>query len=61
MMRKPRKPEDISIMMTRINNPNGKDSSIIMEVRCHKSPKGDDFCNSETVSNIEQGFLTLLK
>jgi hypothetical protein len=61
MMRKPRKPKDISIMVTRLNNPNAKDSSIIMEVRCHKSPKGDDFCNSATISKIEQGFLAILK
>lgn len=61
LMRKPRKPKDISMMVTRINNPNGKDSSIVMEVRCHKSPKGDDFCNSEFVSQIEKGFISYLK
>jgi hypothetical protein len=61
MMRKPRKPDDISIMVTRINNRNGKDSSVVMEVRCNKSTKGEDFCNSETISNIEKGFLTYLQ
>ncbi|MFT5451177.1 MAG: hypothetical protein ACI9N9_000661 [Enterobacterales bacterium] len=61
MMRKPRKPKDISIMVTRINNSNGKGSSLIMEVRCNKSPKGDDFCKSVAIDKIKEGFLTILK
>jgi len=60
MMRKPRQVDDISIMVTRINNQNGKDSSIVMEVRCNKSQEGEDFCNSETTRSIEKGFIAYL-
>jgi len=61
MMRKPRKKTDISIMVTRVNNRNGKDSSIIMEVRCHKSQEGEDFCKTEIVKSLENGFISFLK
>ena len=60
MMRKPRKNIDISIMLTRVNNRNGADSSIIFELRCNKTQAGEDLCESETVSTIEKGFLPFL-
>lgn len=60
MMRKPRKDKDVSIMLTRVNNSNGTDSSIIFEIRCNKSQAGDDLCESETVRTIEKGFIPFL-
>lgn len=61
MMRKPRKDKDVSIMLTRVISSSGTGASIIFEIRCNKSQKGEDLCESETVRSIEKGFLTFLK
>ena len=61
MMGKPRKNDDISLMLTRVNTSSGEESSIVLEVRCSKSNKGQEFCLSEKVSSIEKGFLPYLK
>jgi len=61
MMRKPRKNNDISIMLTRVNSRNGKDSSLVMEVRCNKTQEGEDLCLSEEVRSIEKGFTPYLE
>jgi len=61
MMRKPRKNDDISIMLTRVNSRNRRDSSLVMEVRCNKTQEGEDLCQSETVRSIEKGFIPYLQ
>ncbi len=60
MMRKPRDAKDISIMLTRVVSRNKRDSSIVMEVRCNKSQKGEDLCASEKVRVIEKDFIPYL-
>lgn len=60
MMRKPVEDTDISILLTRVNNRNGKDSSLVLEVRCSKTIKGQELCESETVQSIRDGFIPYL-
>jgi len=61
MMRKPREAKDISIMMTKVVSRNNRDSSIVMEVRCSKTQKGEDLCASDTVRTIEKGFIPYVR
>ncbi len=61
MMRKPKKDDDISVMLTRVNVSNGKDSSLVLEVRCSKTQAGEDLCLSETVRTIEKGFIPFIE
>ncbi len=61
MMRKPKKDNDISIMVTRVNSRNGKESSLVLEVRCSKTQAGEDLCQSEIVRTIEKGFIPFIE
>lgn len=61
MMRKPRKNDDISIVLTRVDNSYGDAASIVLEIRCNKSPKGEQFCASEEVNSVRSGFTSYLQ
>jgi len=60
MMRKPRRNDDVSIILTRVESRNAKNSSIVLEIRCNKSQEGEDLCKSETVRSIEKGYIPYL-
>ena len=60
MMRKPRKDDDISVMLTRVKSLTGGESSLVFEVRCNKSRAGEELCDSDTVKSIESGFATFV-
>lgn len=59
MMRKPKKDEDISLMISRVNFQDGR-ASIILEVRCNKTQDGEALCQSSLVNSIEEGFVPFL-
>ena len=61
MMRKPKRDDDISIMVTRVNSRNSNESSLVLEVRCSKTRAGEDLCQSETVRSIEKGFIPFIE
>ena len=56
MMRKPQKDDDLSLVMTRVNNSGGDSASIVLEVRCAKTQAGEDFCESEQVTGVKNRF-----
>lgn len=60
MMRKPYEEDDISILLTRVNDRNTQNASLVMEVRCQKSQRGEALCQSETVRSIKDGFIAYL-
>jgi len=61
MMRKPRKNNDISILLTRVNSLNTNKSSIVFEVRCNKTQAGEELCTSEVVRSIQKGFIPFVE
>jgi len=61
MMRKPKKEDDISVMITRVNSLNGKESSLVLEVRCSKTQAGEELCQSETARSIKKGFIPFIE
>jgi hypothetical protein len=56
MMRKPTKDDDVSVVITRVNNASDSAASIVLEVRCNKTPAGDKFCQSKQVESIRDSF-----
>ena len=56
MMRKPRNDEDISLVLTRVNNKRNNSASIVLEVRCNRTEEGEKFCASPAVVNVKQAF-----
>jgi len=61
MMRKPRKDNDISVMVSRVNSRDNSSINLVMEVRCNKTQAGDKFCNSEQSQEIEKGFIPYIE
>ena len=62
MMRKPREDEDVSIVLTRVNtNSRGTSASIVLEVRCNKSIKGEELCRSSKIKEIHENFAVYLE
>ena len=61
MMRKPQKDDDISIVVTRVNNSRGTAASIVLEVRCTKTLRGEQFCQSSEVRGIHENFKSYLR
>ncbi|MBT8449008.1 MAG: DUF4124 domain-containing protein [Gammaproteobacteria bacterium] len=61
MMRKPREDTDVSIVVTRVNNSRGNAASIVLEVRCNKSIKGEELCRSAKVKEIHETFGSYLQ
>ncbi|MCP3673545.1 MAG: hypothetical protein GY829_03610 [Gammaproteobacteria bacterium] len=61
MMRKPKKDHDISIMVTKVNSDNDKESRFVLEVRCNKTQAGEELCQSEIVDTIKKGFIPFIK
>jgi len=60
MMRKPKRKDDVSLLLTRVNSRSGKRASLVLEVRCHKSLTGEALCKSESVVSIRKGFAPYL-
>ena len=56
MMRKPQKDDDLSLVLTRVNNGNGDSASIVLEVRCAKTTAGEEFCDSAEVTGVKNRF-----
>ena len=61
MMRKPRKDTDISLMLTRVNSFEGKQASLILEIRCNQTQAGEDLCKSAAVVAIEKEFIPYIQ
>ncbi|MES9883927.1 MAG: DUF4124 domain-containing protein [Sedimenticola sp.] len=47
---------DISITVSRIVNKNEPGAKIFMDLTCKNSPRGADFCKTDTVRTIQKGF-----
>ena len=60
MMRKPVNDNDLSLVMTRVNNSTGDAASIVLEVRCTKTLAGEAFCESPKVQGVKDNFVRYL-
>ncbi len=60
MMRKPRNDDDISLVLTRVNNTRSRSASIVLEVRCNKTQGGEAFCASPAVRSVKDAFNSYL-
>ncbi|MCP3870184.1 MAG: DUF4124 domain-containing protein [Gammaproteobacteria bacterium] len=56
----PLKDKDISITVSRIREPKKPGARLFMDLQCKGSPRGKEFCNSETVNKIRAGFRSFL-
>jgi hypothetical protein len=55
----PRKDEDISITMSRIQEKAGEGFYIFMDLQCNmETPRGIDFCRGPKVEEVRKGFKT---
>lgn len=52
----PRKDNEISITLSRIENDEDKEEHIFFDLQCKDSKKGKAFCNGEDVQKIKNGF-----
>ncbi|MCP4412806.1 MAG: hypothetical protein GY808_09605 [Gammaproteobacteria bacterium] len=59
MMRKPRKDNDISIVISKIDM--GPDVNLVMELRCNKTQAGEALCNEKQTQAIYNGYIPYLK
>ncbi len=59
MMRKPRKDNDISIMISKIDM--GPSVSLVMELRCNKTQAGEDLCSATQTQTIYDGYIPFLE
>ncbi|MCP4272300.1 MAG: hypothetical protein GY781_10090 [Gammaproteobacteria bacterium] len=59
MMRKPRKDNDISIMISKIDM--GPSVSLVMELHCNKTQAGEDLCNTTETQTIYDGYIPFLE
>ncbi len=59
MMRKPRRDNDLSIIISKIDF--GANVSLVMELRCNKTQAGEDLCNSTESQSIYDGYIPYLE
>jgi hypothetical protein len=52
----PLKDEDISLTASRIRNKDRPGAELFMDLQCKSSPRGDEYCRSESVEKIRTGF-----
>jgi len=56
MTAQPRESEDISMAVSRIAKKHGLASELFLDVQCKDSPAGKEFCGSDKVAAIRNGF-----
>jgi hypothetical protein len=52
----PQTEEDISLVLSRIDDPNGTGASLFLDLQCHRSVRGREMCEGEKAQGVLKGF-----